>query len=580
MKRWFYTLFIFFSVLSCTTSSRNTDAVESPQESPIAWMDFSSEAFNKAEQENKFVFLDLQANWCHWCHVMDDSTFTDTAVINYLNKYYVSTHADQDQRPDLANRYREYGWPAIIFLAPDGTEIVKRAGYIGPKNFLRLLKAIVKDPSPEEENSSVWAGDAIEEGEVSKTLKQRLLNTLDTAVGGFDQGQKYVEFDTYEYAINHLNEFPEFPVWVKRSIEGSYNLSDTIWGGVYQYSTHYDWQHQHFEKLLTIQARYITMYTWYYQKFKDKKALDLAVLTANYVTEFLSKSAGEKYNSQDADVIPGQHSAEFFSLSDQERRTKGIPRIDKQVYASNNVRYAESLIYLWSVTDDSKYMNEAKQILKQVIKQKASSGVILHDNTSDIVYFEDQLYVARALSLLIKVDGSTFWRDELQQIIIDASKVFGMPNGLYQSYVGENGLTPKPIVTENLRWARLLNLASYLTHTPTYKSWAEKIANTYSNTQFLEEIYSEPAYLMLLEELNTHPLHAAFVKMEDGIKERLSKIIIAHHNTYLVVDHMGKTLKEQIDLTQFENTLFFCTDTYCSSPITTGEQLSEFMKRL
>ncbi len=55
---------------------------------------------------------------------------------------------DQDANPDLSNRYGDWGWPATIVFAPDGTEIVKRRGYIPPEPMASLLEAIIEDPSP------------------------------------------------------------------------------------------------------------------------------------------------------------------------------------------------------------------------------------------------------------------------------------------------------------------------------------------------------------------------------------------------------------------------------------------------
>ena len=55
---------------------------------------------------------------------------------------------DQDARPDISNRYEDYGWPATVVFAGDGSEIVKRQGYIPPRPMASLLQAIIDDPSP------------------------------------------------------------------------------------------------------------------------------------------------------------------------------------------------------------------------------------------------------------------------------------------------------------------------------------------------------------------------------------------------------------------------------------------------
>jgi uncharacterized protein len=104
--------------------------------------------FAQAAREHKFVLLDLHAVWCHWCHVMDTTTYADPTVQATIAKNYVAVSIDADGDPGLTSRYGDWGWPATIVLAADGTEIVKRRGYIAPPQMLSLLEAIVDDPSP------------------------------------------------------------------------------------------------------------------------------------------------------------------------------------------------------------------------------------------------------------------------------------------------------------------------------------------------------------------------------------------------------------------------------------------------
>src|SRR5207248_2853241 len=114
----------------------------------IHWQPWSDDVFARAKSENKFVFMDLEAVWCHWCHVMDDITYRDPNVIALMNQRYIAVKVDQDSRPDLSNRYENYGWPATVVFNADGGEIVKRQGYIPPKPMAALLAAIIKDPTP------------------------------------------------------------------------------------------------------------------------------------------------------------------------------------------------------------------------------------------------------------------------------------------------------------------------------------------------------------------------------------------------------------------------------------------------
>ncbi len=104
-------------------------------ETDLNWQPWSADLFAKAKAENRLVILDLEAVWCHWCHVMEKTTYKNPDVAYLLKSKFITVRVDQDANPDLSNRYGDWGWPATIIFAPDGTEIVKRAGYIEPKGY-------------------------------------------------------------------------------------------------------------------------------------------------------------------------------------------------------------------------------------------------------------------------------------------------------------------------------------------------------------------------------------------------------------------------------------------------------------
>src|SRR5271163_2556049 len=90
---------------------------------PIDWEPWSDSVFAKAKSEGRFVLLDLGTTWCHWCHVMEEVTYRDAAVTGLVRQRYLAVRVDADSRPDLSNRYEDYGWPATIVFNSDGSEI-------------------------------------------------------------------------------------------------------------------------------------------------------------------------------------------------------------------------------------------------------------------------------------------------------------------------------------------------------------------------------------------------------------------------------------------------------------------------
>jgi uncharacterized protein YyaL (SSP411 family) len=98
----------------------------------VKWTSWDADVFAHATADKKFVVLDLQATWCHWCHVMESVTYTDPGVLDLMAKHYVAVRVDQDANPDLASRYGYWGWPATIIFGPDGAEIAKIRGFVAP----------------------------------------------------------------------------------------------------------------------------------------------------------------------------------------------------------------------------------------------------------------------------------------------------------------------------------------------------------------------------------------------------------------------------------------------------------------
>src|SRR6476661_4591728 len=104
-------ILLFFLTL-VASSGIGADEKEAPA---IEWREWSDDIFAQAKKQNRFVLLDLGAVWCHWCHVMEEITYRDPKVIALINSKYIPVRVDQDSRPDLSNRYEDYGWPRQSF---------------------------------------------------------------------------------------------------------------------------------------------------------------------------------------------------------------------------------------------------------------------------------------------------------------------------------------------------------------------------------------------------------------------------------------------------------------------------------
>ncbi|MGQ9468316.1 MAG: DUF255 domain-containing protein [Nitrososphaerales archaeon] len=90
----------------------------------ICWREWSKETFDLAKKLDKPLLLDLSAVWCHWCHVMDTTSYSDPEIIRRINEDYIPIRVDIDRRPDISERYNFGGFPTTAFLTYEGEVIV------------------------------------------------------------------------------------------------------------------------------------------------------------------------------------------------------------------------------------------------------------------------------------------------------------------------------------------------------------------------------------------------------------------------------------------------------------------------
>lgn len=112
-------------------------------DNPVNWYPWCSEAFERAEKEDKPIFLSIGYSTCHWCHVMAHESFEDSEVADMLNRDFICIKVDREERPDIDAVYMSVcqaitgsgGWPLTVFLTPQqipfyaGTYFPKKGGY-------------------------------------------------------------------------------------------------------------------------------------------------------------------------------------------------------------------------------------------------------------------------------------------------------------------------------------------------------------------------------------------------------------------------------------------------------------------
>lgn len=552
------------------------------------WSHFEAEIFEKAKKENKLVLLHLRANWCHWCHVMEEKTYTEPEVISFLEKNYIACMEDHDERQDLTSLYSDYGWPATIIFDSNGNELFKEAGYIPVDDFLTTLKKLKENPEPLSQNNSTViiqsASDSVKQASLNE-LTRMFKNSLDIDAGGFVFGQKYIEFATFEFALRHYTKEPELEKWLTASVKNATGIFDTVWGGVFQYSTHNDWNHVHFEKLLAIQARYMKMYCWYYQLFGDKEALRKAEHISVYADRFLASRKGGYCNAQDADLVPGQKSKEYFDLNDAERIKKGIPAVDTSVYTNENAAYAESLFILWAASGKQTYYGKAIACVDFLRTQRKYKTLYKHGSKYiPAISLNDNLAMVKTLMLAYRATQKEIYKTEAGLLIKEINASFNSGKGYYYAYVGNSAIKATYNITENTEACRLLNYCSHFFHDTTYKKSAELVFNFLTSSELVNTLSTEPGILSASEEIVSEPVNAAFMlKKDDALKADYIRSTIAL--PYFYFNSIVYTKENMVEDKKYlfeaftTNFMVLCTSSYCSSPIATIRDFREFLYR-
>ncbi|MBV1876568.1 MAG: DUF255 domain-containing protein [Pseudomonadales bacterium] len=582
-------IFLFGLLSAMFAQARGTDA------DLVHWLTSDTAAFEKARRQNKPLLLYLEAVWCHWCHVMDQKTYADKQVARLLNEHFISLRIDQDARPDLANRYRDYGWPATIFFTPEGTDMVKRAGYIAPDNMQQLLRAIIADPDPEAAAAlqlhKTTATSTVLTDTLRTLLQQRHRETYDPEVGGLKTAQKYLERDSVEYTLlmaanGDLNQAQQ----ARQTLDAALNLLDPVWGGAYQYSTGFVWTKQHYEKLARIQAAYLRIYTLAYAQLKDpayRKATDNII---QYLKNFLLDKNGAFYTSQDADLVAGQHSDSYFKLDDQQRRLLGVPVIDKNIYSNDNGLIIESLALVHELHGDPAALGLARQAATWILKNRQlknhgfSHGQIKTTTTAARLYLADNLNMARGFLGLYRATAERHWLQYALDLTHTINSQFNFVSGGYASAAqGNFPVQPVPQLDENISLARFANLLYRISGQPVAAEVAEKAMLYLASEAVAGSRLTEAGILIAEQEFAAGPLHLTIIGSKSDLNAQ--QLFTSASNLpywYKRVEWWDKTEGPlpNPDVTYPSPTrpaVFICTDQRCSVPIYTSEKMLEYL---
>lgn len=295
-------------------------------DNPVDWYPWGEEAFARARDEDKPIFLSIGYSTCHWCHVMEHESFEDSTVAALMNRAFVCIKVDREERPDVDHVYMTAcqmmtgsgGWPLTILMTPDRRPFF--AGTYIPK--AAMLSFIPRVEGAWKEDRTALVGDA---GRVADALGKAMQHARGDDLGLDVLRRAYAELGArYDSTYGGFGGRPKFPTphnllfllryWkrtgdayalemVERTLERMRRggVYDQVGFGFHRYSTDARWFVPHFEKMLYDQALLLVAYTEAYQATGRPEFRGTALEIAEYVMRDLSAPGGGFYSAEDAD---------------------------------------------------------------------------------------------------------------------------------------------------------------------------------------------------------------------------------------------------------------------------------------
>jgi uncharacterized protein YyaL (SSP411 family) len=299
---------------------------------PVDWHPWSDEAFKKAKEQNKPIFLSIGYSTCHWCHVMAHESFEDPEIGQLMNDTFISIKVDREERPDLDNIYMTVcqlmtgsgGWPLTIIMTPDkkpffaGTYFAKESGYGRPglKDLILNVKELWNTKPEEIAASADTLIDALQKisdtssgDELNPNILDTCYNTLsdnfDDINGGFGSAPKFPAAHNLLFLMRYWKRSKK-----KRALDMLTETFDSMRnGGVYdqlgfgfhRYSVDQEWLVPHFEKMLYDQAMISAAYIEAFQATGNKKYKNIVFEIFEYILRDMKSAEGGFYSAEDAD---------------------------------------------------------------------------------------------------------------------------------------------------------------------------------------------------------------------------------------------------------------------------------------
>jgi uncharacterized protein YyaL (SSP411 family) len=547
----------------------------------IRWRPWGEPAFAEARRLGRPVLLSLSAVWCHWCHVMDETSYSDPRVIAAVNEHFLPIRVDNDRHPDVNRRYNMGGWPTTAFLAPSG-DVLTGGTYLPPDQMLESLarvkaffdanqaqfvalegeRASAGDgaamarltgvPLDRDQARAALDGDADVPGDICAEVALQVIRGFDPLHGGLGAEPKFPQPDVFGFILaygclrgaddpEHVPEGSSAllrPARVHEVVKttltamASGGMYDSVEGGFFRYATQRDWSVPHYEKMLEDNARLVWLYLEASLLAPDHGLGDPGLYRSaaegsiDYLLTTLWRDDVPAFGgSQDADE-------KYYLLDAGGRAELPAPFVDPTVYIDWNALAARALLRGAPILGRPELADRALQVLDHLGAVAHRGDALAHFVHADGTVGDgapllgDQTAMAAAFLDAYELTGDHQWLRRARSLAHWTCEHLGAPDGRLLDRLAAPGESagllaqPVPALDENAAMAEVLLRLEAYTGDARLRVQALEILAAWA-THYEQYGVAASAYAQALLRYLERPSHIVVVGRHDDEARRL-----------------------------------------------------------
>lgn len=584
----------------------------------VPWLEWGEEVFERAQREDKPVLLAISGSWCHWCHVMDETTYSDPRVQSLLASRFVCVRVDTDERPDVNARYNAGGWPTTAFLTPEG-DVITSTTYLDAEQMVDALRTVLEAwyVNRDAVTQQVEAARAMRAAERAAALAQRgpglltpgiLDAVLDVLESRYDVDQPgLLEDGAAARSERALLRFPHpeaLRLWryahhrrgtpgaldravalARAMAEGGVHDAEAGGGGFFRYATQPDWSEPHVEKLARDQGGMLLAFAELALSSEEAKEMlrEAVEGTARFVVETLGDSRGGIGGSQDADE-------DYHRASAAERELLAPPAVDHRVYAASAAVAARGLIAAGVAYGRPDWRTRGLRATDFLLEHlRAGNAGMYHafDGSARLLgVLDDQVQTMLVLLEAYEVSGQPRYFDHARGLARIVERDW-LDRGVgFRDLADEHeetALLAEPVhpIAVNVAAAEAFLWLGRLTHDERYILLAQETLAAFAQgiearglaaadyARVVDRLLSaEPEFKIVAEWAAGEPDRVA-----DALHERALRLPLASRTVQRLNPEQDVDLMVQLGLPLVAKVAYVCAGNTCSAPITDPEAL-------